>query len=221
MGKLLSPFEALEGLEGVYTATRANLRCTALRLRSGGLCLFSPVKGLGNEAIASLQELGKVEILLAPNHWHNMGLREYAEAFPGAALCTSPRASVRLSSITQLRFESLSPLEKLLPQNMQILVPEGLKTGEVWLSITDAQRCAWAVVDAFCGPGANKREPDNGPAILGTFPKFGLSDRTIYLDWLERQIEADAPTTMVPCHGAVLQDGQLPDKLRRLVAGTL
>lgn len=221
MAKLLSSFEALDGLEGVYAATRENLRCTAIRLRSGGLCLFSPVRGLGDRAIASLQELGEVEALLAPNHWHNMGLHEYAKAFPAASLCASPGASVRLALITQLRFEGLSGLQRLLPRNMQIIVPAGLKTGEVWLSITDAQWHAWVVVDAFCGPWGKARDLCNGPGILGTFPKFGLADRAVYLDWLERQIDSDRPTMMVPCHGAVLRNFQLPSKIRRLVADKL
>ena len=52
-----------------------------------------------------------------------------------------------------------------------------------------------------------------GPRVMEFFPST-LGD-------LERQIEADAPTMMVPCHGAVVQDGQLPSRLRRLVAGEL
>lgn len=221
MAKLLSPFEALDGLEGVYAATRENLRCTAIRLRSGGLCLFSPVRGLGDKAVASLQELGDVEILLAPNHWHNMGLHEYAKAFPAASLCASPGASVRLAHITQLHFEGLSQLQRLLPGNVRIVVPAGLKTGEIWLSIADVQCHAWVVVDAFCGPAGKIRDTGNGPGILGTFPKYGLADRMVYLDWLERHIEADMPTVMVPCHGAVLRDLQLPSEIRRLVASKL
>lgn len=221
MAKLLSRFEALDGLEGVYTATRDNLRCTALRLTSGGLCLFSPVRGLGDSAIASLRDLGEVEILLAPNHWHNLGLQEYARAFPDASLCASPRASVRLASVTQLRFEDLARLQPLLPQSVRLVPPAGLKTGEVWLSIAGAERHAWVVVDAFCGPAGKTRDVGHEPGILGTFPKFGIGDRTVYLDWLERQIEADKPTVLVPCHGAVVEGGQLPGKLRRLVAANL
>lgn len=221
MAKLLSPFEALDGLEGVYVATRENLRCTAIKLRSGGLCLFSPVRGLGDEAVASLRELGEVEILLAPNHWHNMGLREYAEAFPQASLCASPDASVRLASVTKLRFENLVRLQRALPQNIRIIVPSGLKTGEIWLSIADAPHHVWVVVDAFCGPGGRASQPAHGPGILGTFPKFGLADRTAYVDWLEGQIEADKPTMIIPCHGAILRDVRLPSMIRQLVADRL
>lgn len=74
MSKLLSAFAALDDFSGLYRAERGSLRCTAIRLRSGGLLLFSPVQGLGDTAIASLAALGEVEVLFAPNHYHNKRL---------------------------------------------------------------------------------------------------------------------------------------------------
>lgn len=221
MGKSLSTFQLLDGFGDIYTATRDNLRCTAIRLRSGGLCLFSPVRGLGRDAVGSLRKLGDVEVLLAPNHWHNMGLREYAAAFPDASICTSPGARHRLEQETQLRFQDLTKLQRQLPPTLRFTFPSGLKTGEIWLSIGNARDRAWLVVDAFCGPKGKKRDRASEPDILGTFPKFSLGDRTIYVEWLERQIELDKPTAIVPCHGAVIVNEQLPDKLRRLIARKL
>lgn len=221
MGKSLSAFRLLEDFGDLYTAKRDNLRCTAIRLRSGGLCLFSPVQGLGHEAVGSLRELGDVEVLLAPNHWHNMGLRQYAEAFPDASICASPGARVRLERETHLRFQDLTKLQRQLPANLRFTFPSGLKTGEVWLSIGDAPGRAWLVVDAFCGPKGKKGDRASEPDIPGTFPKFGLGDRAIYVEWLERQVELDRPTAIIPCHGAVIVSEQLPDKLRRLIARKL
>ena len=75
MSKLPSAFAALDDFSGLYRAERGSLRCTAIRLRSGGLLLlFSPVQGLGDTAIASLAALGEVEVLFAPNHYHNKRL---------------------------------------------------------------------------------------------------------------------------------------------------
>ena len=221
MGKSLPAFDALDGFANVYAAKRDDLRCTAIRLRSGGLCLFSPVRGLGDEAMDSLRELGGVEVLLAPNYWHNMGLQEYVEAYPDASICTSPGARERLEQKTGLRFQGLTKLRRLLRPNMRLTTPAGLKTGEVWVSISDVRYRAWMVVDAFCGPKRKKGDRASEPDILGTFPKFGLGDRAAYLEWLERQIELDKPTAIIPCHGAVIVNEQLPDKLRRLVARKL
>lgn len=221
MSKLLSEFAALDNFSELYCATRGQLRCTAIRLRTGGLCLFSPVQGLGEEAIASLADLGEVEVLLAPNHYHNKGLREYAEAFPKSLICASEGAVSRLESVTRMRIEGLGKLRPLLRNNTKLLAPSGLKTGEVWISASGNRSRAWIVVDAFCGPSGNKETSATEPSILGTFPRFGIADWPVYLQWLERQIELDNPTVIVPCHGAVVRNRRLSSAIRRLVASKL
>ena len=221
MSNALSTFEPLDGFSDIYVAKRNDLRCTALRLRSGGLCLFSPVRGLGPQAAASLEKLGDVEVLLAPNHWHTMGLQEYARAYPNAAICTSAGARKRLEQVTKLRFQDLTQLQRLLVRRMRLTMPDGLKTGEVWLSISDTQHRGWLVVDAFCGPKGKKDDRAREPDVLATFPRFGLADSTVYREWLEQQLESDPPTVIIPCHGAAIFDSQLPKKIRRLVATKL
>lgn len=221
MGNALTAFTPIAGLKDIYAATRDNLRCTAIRLRSGGLCLFSPVKGLGDAALASLAALGAVEALLAPNHWHNMGLHGYVKAFPDVPLYASPAARGRLEIVTQLRFSDTANLQEHLPREIAIISPTGLKTGEVWLSIAGPKQRAWLVVDAFSGAKITRPGGFGELELLKTFPKFGLGDRAIYLPWLERQIEADRPTMIVPCHGAISADPRLPEKIRQLVAAKL
>jgi hypothetical protein len=218
MKKLLSEFIALDGFDGLYCAVKGPLRCTAIRLRTGGLCLFSPVQGLTEKAVASLRGMGEVEILLAPNHYHHKGLREYAEAFPKALICASAGAASRLEGITQLRFESLDALRALLRDGTKLVVPAGLKTGEVWICASGSNRSrAWIVVDAFCGPN-DSEEIAAEPCILGTFPRFGVADRSTYFEWLERQLEPDNPKAIVPCHGAVVRSQKLSSVIRELVS---
>jgi hypothetical protein len=218
VSKLLSAFTALDNVSGLYCAQRGPLRCTALRLRTGGLCLFSPVQGLGDTAIASLAALGEVEVLLAPNHYHNKGLREYADAFPKALICASEGAAPRLQRLTQLRFAGLDKLSPLLPRSTKLILPAGLKTGEVWLSVSGTRSKAWVVVDAFCG---NDDAHDAEPSLLKTFSRFGVADRAIYVAWLERQVERDKPTVVVPCHGTLVRSGKLPAAIRHLVGSKL
>ena len=154
--KYLGPFGGVESLQGVYAANSANLRCTAIKLTDGGICLFSPVSGLGEEAMASLENIGPVTFLLAPNHYHNRGLAEYAEAYPAAQLCASKAASPRLEKQTGLSFETPGGLSKLLPKGATIYEPEGLKTGEVWMRFSGGTTSAWLVVDAICGSKIGK-----------------------------------------------------------------
>jgi hypothetical protein len=218
---MLSEFIALDGFSRLCVASRGELRCTAIQLRTGGLCLFSPVQGLGETPVASLARLGNVEMLLAPNHYHNKGLEESAKAFPRALLCASEDAAPRLERITGLRFAGLERLASRLPGSMKIVSPRGLKTGEIWIFAQGSRDRAWLVVDAFCGPKADKKAIADTPALLGTFPRFGVADRALYLEWLEQQIEMDKPTIIVPCHGAIIRGPRLPAAIRRLIAAKL
>lgn len=218
MAAQLSNFVKLEAVEGVYTAERNNLRCSAFTLKDGRLCLFSPVAGLGTKALESLSKIGDVAFLLAPNHYHNKALAEYVEAFPEAVLCAADKAAPRLRKVTGLAIESLRDLEALLPAAVDFIEPDGLKTGEVWLRMKEGKKTSWLVVDAFCGPQmrAGLQESD-APEILKPFPTYGTGDKAAYAAWVQAQIQEDKPEIVVPCHGAVLRAKDLPAKLEGLV----
>ncbi len=218
MAGQLSVFGKLDGVEGVFVADRNNLRCSALKLKDGRLCLFSPVDALGKEALESLAGIGEVAFLLAPNHYHNKALRAYSEAFPTAELCASDKAAPRLRKVTGLSIESLKNLKAGLPTDTDFIEPVGLKTGEVWLRLRGGKETSWLVVDAFCGPQirADQKESDI-PEILKPFPTYGTGDKAAYLAWVRQQIREDKPKRIVPCHGAVLRAEDLPAKLEDLV----
>ena len=218
MAAQLSAFEKLDGLDGIYTAVKGGLRCTAIVLRDGSVCLFSPVAGLGDAAKDSLRQIGEVRFLLAPNHYHNKAITEYVQAFPSAVLCAPEAAIPRLEKITGLRPHPTDDLATSLDDSAALLSPEGLKTGEVWLCIRSTGGTAWCVVDAFCGPKTGKATASaDRPELLKTFPNYGVSDRQVYREWVMERIEADRPTMLVPCHGAVIRSRDLTDKLENLV----
>ena len=221
MSKSLSVFEKIDGPHEIFTARKGDLRCSAIRLETGGLVLFSPVQGLGEEAIASLQELGQVEYLLAPNHYHNKGLQEYQEAFPAACLCAPAGAMACLEQKTGLVFEGLERLTHLLSRGVSVLEPSGLKTGEIWISVDNRKHRTWFVVDAFSGPKGQKGAVADTPEVLGTFPRMGVADRTLYREWAEKQLAADNPELLVPCHGAVVRSAELTNRLRTLLRSKL
>lgn len=218
MADQLSAFVKLDALEGIYIAERNNLRCSALTLKDGRLCLFSPVAGLGKMALESLSRIGEVAFLLAPNHYHNKGLAEYAEAFPGAVLCAPDKAAPRLREVTSLPHESLKNLEALLPTGIDFIEPDGLKTGEVWLRMNAGKQTCWLVVDAFCGLQMRAGlQESNTPEVLKPFPTYGTGDKAAYATWVQAQIRKDTPEIVIPCHGAVLRAKDLPAKLKGLV----
>lgn len=213
----LSPFRSLAGLSHIYVAERGELRCTAIQLKNATVCLFSPVLGIGVESIASIARIGDVRFLLAPNHYHNNGLKQYQRTFPSARLCASEVARPRLEKVTGLSFDSLVELKLELVDGMTLVEPRGLKTGEVWLRVTDERTVAWLVVDAFCGARAARGRIAARPQVLGTFPNFGVSNKQDYLDWVMARIKAERPTLLVPCHGSLVKSTRLASQLERIV----
>jgi hypothetical protein len=213
----LSTFAPMAEIDGVFVAQTGHLRCTALQLNDGQMCLFSPVEGLNESARASLARIGTVSHLLAPNHYHNKALTEYAAIFADARLCASSDAAPRLAKVTGLAFDDLRSLASKLPNGFSLLVPDGLKTGEVWLRCELNKRLTWFVVDAFSGPKMTAGSDRSDTAsLLKTFPAYGVRDKIRYLDWLRRQIDQDQPTMLVPCHGSIVLNDTLPAQLLSL-----
>ncbi len=214
----LTAFEEIDGLQGIACATKGTLRCTAIRLKDDRLCLFSPVPSLSEPAKGSLNGLGDVQFLLAPNHYHNKGLTEYASAYPAAKLITSQAARPRLEKVTGCKFSDLGELLEVLPAHVTVLHPTGLKTGEIWLRVEGNGAVAWNVVDAFCTTKENSKAPvSETPELLGTFPKMGVADSQTYHQWVEQQLERDNVSMVIPCHGSIIKSDTLNGKLSTLM----
>lgn len=218
MSKDLSPFLPIPGHPAIWSAQKGTLRCTALRLRDGSLCLYSPVLGLGEEAKASLAAIGEVAYLLAPNHYHHKGLNEYADSFPRAKIVCSDSARARLEKQTSLTFAGLEPLDALLSKGCSIAWPDGLKTGEVWLIVKTEHECLWIVCDSFKGPKGKVGHIGQTVEMLGTFPTYGIKDKAAYAAWLRDRSAADEPTMIIPCHGSMAQSESLATDVVSLLA---
>lgn len=210
-----SLFSELDGVEGVYVAHSGKLSCSAIRLTGGGVCLYSPIAGMAETHCTPLEELGGVTALFAPNHYHHNGLKEHAALFLNAALYCSPSAEPRLHKITGLNFEGLDKLEPELPRHIRILEPPGLKTGEVWLEVHQPGETVWILTDAF----SSERAPQGGfaenPAMLSTFPRYGVKDAATYKKWVEQRLSDSEPTILVPCHGSPVKCANLGSSLMR------
>ena len=197
------------GMKGFYIMQKGNLACTVIQLRSGDFCLHSPVSGLSGPIKSSLESLGSVKFILAPNHYHNKGLVEFADAFPTATLTASEESRARLEKVTGLNFEGLGELQKAMPTGVQIVRAQGLKTGEVWVFTEKGL----LVVDAFAGPSNG----GTSPALLKTFPRYGVKDRETYVSWMNDFFDAHSPEILIPCHGDIITDAKLTPKLLTLV----
>ncbi len=201
MTKPTEPDQSAGGMENIYVFHTGKLRGMAIRLKDGDLCFYSPLKGMHEKQVGQLRSLGRVSYLLAPNHYHSRGLGECHRLFPDARLVCPPDARQRLSKLTGLAFENLDDLCQALPQNMQLLSPPGLKTGEVWLDIVSSDQRIWLVTDAFSASPLDSTAADALPCLLKTFPNYAVADMRVYATWVRQQILRQAPTMLISCHG--------------------
>jgi hypothetical protein len=225
-----SDWQPVAGLAGVWEIRRMHgaipLRGVAVALGDDRVCIYSPVPRAGDAAMNQLRAMGR-PIFLAPNAYHTLGLPEHAAAFDEAPIIASDSAYQRIKRKTKLSVEDPRLLEAHLPSHVSLLQPPDLRNGEVWLSVRDSNRCAWIVCDGFLNL---PRLPGNamglvlrllrmgpGLSISVTFKFLLAKDRRAYRDWLLAKIAEDRPTMLIPSHGQVIDDDQLPDRLERLV----
>jgi len=211
-------FEPVEGLKGVYSLHKGNLRSIAVQLANDSYCVISPIASIPAAAYEPLGPRSAIRFVLAPNHYHNKGLADFSNNFPKAKILASELARKRLKDQTGLKFGELSALAALLQKKHTLLEPKGLKTGEIWLRHKTPNLTAWVVTDAFCGPKMDKGAAEAAkPELLKTFPNFGVADKSAYCEWVQAQLEADKPQLLIPCHGKTLRSAKLTASLAALI----
>jgi hypothetical protein len=221
-------WQPISGIDGVFEIRRSHgplpLRAVAVQLHADSVCVYSPVPHMGGPALHQLGSWGKA-LLLAPNAFHTLGLPEHAAAFSDTKVIASKRAAGRIKRKTDLDVEDLDVLRKQLPAGVSLLELPPVRSGEVWVSVHRNGRCAWIVCDGFLNIA---RSPSGvlgvfiklmrmgpGLSISSTF-RWMLKNRQQYRNWLLERIAEDRPTMLIPCHGQIIDDPELPARLERL-----
>jgi hypothetical protein len=205
----------------------------AIRLIDESFMVYSPIPSVDDEVWTVLDRMGRVSALLAPNHYHNLGLLPCIGRYGQLRLIAASDAIPRLAKKTSLAFESTDALSQLLPKDLRWATPEGLKAGETWLYTTaldDAganRKQILIVCDAFF----NMNHPKSGLInlifrIAGTYPglrvsrvfrMIGTKDMDNYKDWLREFFTTVRPNVLIPSHGDIIEGTDLADKLVSLL----
>jgi len=167
--------------------------------------------------------------IVMPNSFHYMGVEAWLARYPDAKLYASKKAIKRLS---KKGFTDITPLElevPNLPDSFEVLVPPGHRGGDVWLSRRDARQGAlWITCDSFQNYERYSNQPiartlqkilDTAPGLkMSQFVKWLLlDDKRDFKRWVLARLQQDKPTTLIPSHGEVEQDGELPQRIAQLI----
>jgi len=210
------------------SATFFDLRMLAIKLKDGGIVVVSPVPDVDEISMATLDSFGPVTALLAPNYYHNLGLKPFLRRYPSAKLYAHERAIPRLEKVTSLSFTDVIELQDVLPKGLHMAFPEGLKQGEVWIHTeTNGENPSiLAVCDCFFNMRPGKKFLlDKFFRMVNTYPglkvsrMFGwiaIDDKHRYVAWLRHFFKEYNPKLLVPSHGDIYESSQLTKELLEL-----
>lgn len=208
------------------------VRMLAFGLRGGGLCVVSPGTWLSPDDYAELERHGTLRFLLAPNHFHTLGLAAWHARYPEAKLVAHPRAHKRLQGrVPGVTFGDLGELEALMPEGARLLCPPTAKQGETWVSLPVAEGRAWFVTDGILNEvalpaglmGVMMRLLGfrSGLVVNAFFLRMFSGGRAAFLRWTLEQLDKDPPQVFVPSHGEILHGADVAQRLRDVVGEAL
>jgi hypothetical protein len=187
--------------------------------------VVSPGVPLSEARWEQLSRWGRPRFLLAPNHFHNVGIAAWKARFPDAAVVAHPRAHARLrKKVAGVAIEDLALLEAALPEGVRVFGPPMAKQGETWVSVKTKEGAAWFVTDGI----VNEERLPSGPTgllfrLLGFrtelmtnpfFKRLFVADKAAYQAWVGAELERDRPVLFVPSHGAPLRGADVCSRLR-------
>jgi hypothetical protein len=117
-----------------------------LELPGGGTLVHSPVR----QEIDAILAVGTPRLILAPNHFHHLGIPPLVAHAPAAQVfatdVTLPRLRRQQPGLT---FHPLSDLEPQLPPGVRVRWLDGAKQGELLVTIPVGPERVWLVADAL------------------------------------------------------------------------
>lgn len=224
-GNNAAPWQSLPAVDGVLLADYTvpifpvPVRTFALRLNDDAYAVFSPARNLAGTFTA-----GPVSYVVAGNAYHHMGCTVWKDAHPGAKMLAAPVAVARLTKKGHADIDDVAKLNGL-PAGVKVHVCPYIRSGDLILSVpaADGSR-AWLLFDTFLNVTKargffqmmmlrllNEYPGIKVPRVL--LPLLPRKDRKAYREWFEALIELERPTLLVPAHGSIERDAELPARL--------
>lgn len=202
----------------------------AIDLGDGNLAVLSPGIDVPEADFAELDKLGKTVALVSPGAFHNMGLPLWSERYPDAGLFGPQNAAAHIAKQHKALkpLADLEALAKLLPDDVTIAEMPGMKQPDVLAIIKRDDGVTWFTNEVVTNARALPGSPIFALAfkLTGSGPGLNINKLAMMLvggkkpivrDYLLERLNTDAPTRLIPCHGDVLEDPALADKLREML----
>lgn len=201
-----------------YSFGPGTVKTLVVKLEDGGLLAISPAAGLAAGVLDELAQQGEVTALLAPNGYHHLGQKLWRARWPKAVSYAPDAAIARLGQkCPDVAFESMSKLQALVGDKVQLLVPPDMKTPDVLARVQTAEGNVWFSGDLI----SNTTSADLALPVriilglIGAGPglRFNkmpamiyLKDKAAWRAWVRAQLLAAPPAVVVPAHGELVRE---------------
>ena len=208
-------------------------RSLAIRLPDQSILLYSPpnIASKTNQPSPVIQEaqaLGPIKHIVIPSNFHTLGMSAWHQACPEATLYTELSTAKRMQKFN-LPFTDWRELTPHLPEGSAMEFAP-LKFGELWIVLPETKRTL-IVCEAFFNFKSEEitgfatvmaKLLDNGPGLkMSKIVKMMQLKPKQYGQWAKRFIQEQQPERLIPCHGHIVDDDDLPALLTKTIAQKL
>lgn len=213
-----------EGVPGARRVRRADpsgwcVDAHVVDLPGGGTAVYAPVRGGG-------ASFGDARLVVAPNHYHHLGLAEARAAAPSAVACAH---AVGLPRLGKQGHQGLVDAAEVAVDGVELLPAPGTKNGECWaffpaqrlLLVCDAFFHVGGPVRGFTGFVLRRLRTAPGLKLGRTFVWLALADVPTYRAWADETLARLAPAAVGFSHGETLIADDAGEQLRAVLRATL
>jgi hypothetical protein len=218
----------------VYTFNDNPMYTSAVSLGDGRLLVLSPGTDTTDADFAELDALGNVEALVAPGAYHNMGLPAWSARYPDAGLYGPRAAAKHVAKVhpTLAPLQDLDALKAILPSDTEVWEVDGCGQPDALLVVRRADGTTWFTNEIITNWAAWPSKLFFKIVFKLTGARLGLDVSTMALMFIkgkkppvraffEGKLASHPPTRLIPCHGQIIDDPQLKDRLAEVLARRL
>lgn len=199
---------------------------------AGGLIVVSPPCRVAAKAFEALQRHGPVRALVASNAFHHMGIPEWKQRFPDAAVFAPAQAIARVERQTSLQgIRPLADAAAIAGPRVELIDMPHYRTGEVLVRIRTDRGLVWYVTDVIMNMPVLPAHPivklvfklsGSAPGLKynNIAPLFMVKDKKALRQWFGDEYRKAPPRWLIAAHGDIADFGADPQAGRMLFSAS-
>lgn len=205
----------------------------AIKLREGELLVVCPPYNTSDADFAELERHGRPTAIVAPNPYHHLGVPEWSKRYPDAKRFASGATAARIAKKYPGigAFEPLSKLEGVLPSDVVVLDPPGMRIPDVMVRVSTSSGWLWSFNDTvmnfpklpggFFGKVVQWTNSGPGFKVARFFTMMAVKEKKRFKEWWLAELDKAAPSKVVVGHGPPVLDASIARKMPEMVTGAL